>query len=210
MLILETKNIKKSFGDRIVLDYDQLQIRSGDKIGVVGQNGAGKTTLLNILSGELQPDEGIVKRFCDAAYIKQFSDEDVEADNMVLSEFNVIDKNKSNRISGGELTRLKIAGAVSKNNLLLLADEPTANLDFEGIQLLKNKLLQSEALVLISHDRELIDSVCNRILEVSDGKLTFFDGNFSFYKAQKEKMKEREWFEYENYLSEKNILKKLF
>ncbi|HEY5587301.1 MAG TPA: ABC-F family ATP-binding cassette domain-containing protein [Ruminiclostridium sp.] len=206
MLILDSLNIKKNFGDREILSFDQLKIRSGDKIGVVGQNGAGKTTLLNILAGELLPDEGIVKRFCEAAYIKQFSDEEIVADAKVLSEFAVQDKIKSVKVSGGEQTRLKIASALSKNSLLLFADEPTANLDFKGILLLKNKLSKAESLVLISHDRDLLDSICNKIIEVSNGRITFYEGNFSFYQQQKQKMVNREWFEYENYVDEKKHL----
>lgn len=206
MRILDSKNIKKNFGDREILSFDQLQIRSGDKIGVVGQNGAGKTTLLNILAGELLPDDGFVKRFCDVAYIKQFSEEEIVADAKALSEFDVQDKINGNKVSGGEQTRLKIAEALSKNSLLLFADEPTANLDFKGIKTLKNKLLKVESLVLISHDRELLDSICNKIIEVSNGKLTFFEGNFSFYQEQKQKMIDRKWFEYENYIEEKKHL----
>lgn len=206
MLILETTNIKVNFGDREILSFDQLNIRSGDRIGIVGQNGAGKTTLLNILSGELLPDEGIVKRFCDIAYIKQFSNEEIEADAKALSEFNVQDKIKSKKVSGGELTRLKIAGALSKNSLLIFADEPTANLDLQGIEALKNKLIKTESFLLISHDRELLDSVCNKIIEVSNGRLTFYEGNYSFYEQEKQKMVEREWFEYNHFIEEKKHL----
>jgi len=206
MLILEAINIKKNFGDIEILSFDQLQIRSGDKIGVVGQNGAGKTTLLNILSGNLIPDEGFVKRFCEIAYIKQFSEEEIVADAKTLSEFAVQDKINRNKVSGGEHTRLKIADAFSKNSILIFADEPTANLDFKGIETLKNKLIKAETLVLISHDRELLDSICNKTIEISNGRLTFFEGNFSFYQQQKQKMLEREWFEYENFIDEKKHL----
>lgn len=206
MLILEAINIHKNYGDREILSFDKLKIRSGDKIGLVGQNGAGKTTLLNILEGELLPDEGSVKRFCDVAYIKQFCDEEIVADAQVLSEFNVQDKIERNKISGGEHTRLKIASAFSKNSLLLFADEPTANLDFKGIQTLKSKLLKAESLVLISHDRELLDSICNKIIEVSNAGLTFYEGNYSFYQHQKQKIVAREWFEYENFIDEKKHL----
>ncbi len=206
MLILDAINIKKNFGDREVLCFEKLQIRSGDKIGVVGQNGAGKTTLLNILVGEQSPDEGIVKRTCDIAYIKQISDYEIAADAKLLSEFDVRDKVQNQIVSGGEETRLRIASALSKNSLVLFADEPTANLDLQGIEILKNKLLKTETIVLISHDRDLLDSICNKIIEVEDGKLTFFEGNYSFYKQQKQKMIDREWFEYKYYIDEKKHL----
>ncbi|QNU65308.1 ABC-F type ribosomal protection protein [Ruminiclostridium herbifermentans] len=206
MLIIDAINVKKNFLDREILSFDKLQIRSGDKIGVVGNNGAGKTTLLNILAGELIPDEGIIRRYCDIAYIKQISNEMIEADYELLSQFNVKNKLHKPVVSGGEKTRLKIAGAFSKNSVVIFADEPTANLDYKGIELLKKKLLKTETLLLISHDRELLDSLCNKIIEVENGKLSFFEGSYSVYKQQKQKILERERFEYENYIAEKKHL----
>ena len=206
MLILDCINIRKNFCDREILSFNQLQIRTGDKIGVVGQNGAGKSTLLNILAGDILPDEGIVKRFCEIAYIKQFSDKETKADSKVLSEFSVLNKINTIGVSGGERTRIKIASALSKGSVVLFADEPTANLDFDGIQTLKKKLLEAETLVLISHDSELLDGICNRIIEVAGGKLSFFDGNYSFYRQQKQEIIARELFEYESYIDEKKHL----
>jgi macrolide transport system ATP-binding/permease protein len=206
MLILDAVNVKKYFGDREILSFEQIQIRSGDKIGVVGRNGSGKSTLLNILSGDILPDEGSIKRHCDIAYIKQFSYSGEKADCKVLSEFSVQSRTHTADISGGERTRLKIASALSRNSALLFADEPTANLDFDGIQLLKKKLEQAETLVMISHDRELLDCLCNKIIEISDGKLSFFDGNYSFYKQKKQEITAREWFEYDKYIDEKKQL----
>nr|WP_110462062.1 ABC-F type ribosomal protection protein [Ruminiclostridium sufflavum] len=206
MLILEAVNIKMNFGDREILSFEKLQIKKGDKIGVVGRNGAGKTTLLNILAGEQLPDEGIVKRFCEIAYIKQMPDTGLEADDKALSEFNVRDKVNKLIVSGGEHTRLKIAAALSRNTLLLFADEPTANLDLKGIEILRKKLLAAETLVLISHDRELLDSTCNKIIEVADGEITGFEGNYSFYEQRRQQIINRELFEYESYISEKRHL----
>ena len=71
MLILEMKNIKKSFGDRLLLDIENLAIDSEDKIGIVGLNGVGKTTLMDILSKRIIPDEGIVKIYGSYSYITQ-------------------------------------------------------------------------------------------------------------------------------------------
>ncbi len=206
MLILDAINVKKNFGDREILSFEKLQVRSGDKIGIVGKNGSGKTTLLNILAGELSPDEGNVRSFCDIAYIKQLSNEKFEADFEILSQFNVKEKLHKPVISGGEKTRLRIAGAISKNSVVIFADEPTANLDYKGIELLKKKLTKIETLLLISHDRELLDSLCNQIIEVENGKVSFYEGNYSFYRQQKQRSIEREWFEYENYIAEKKHL----
>jgi len=80
MLLIEAQNIKKYYHGRKIIEFDDFKVYSGDKIGIVGQNGSGKTTFLNILSGEVETDEGFVGRFCDITYIHQFSDEGIEAD----------------------------------------------------------------------------------------------------------------------------------
>lgn len=206
MLILEAVNLKKYYGDRLVISVDNLKIQSGDKIGIVGQNGAGKTTLLNILAGETVTDEGFVKRYCDIAYIRQFSDNDITAEAKTLKEFGVKEKLNCDIVSGGEFTRLKIADALSKNNRMLFADEPTSNLDYKGIELLEQKLAQVKTLFLISHDRGLLNKLCNKIIEVKDGKLNFYEGNFSTYQEQKREETNREWLEYGQYINKKLAL----
>ena len=75
--------------------------------------------------------------------------------------------------------------------MLLFADEPTSNLDYKGIELLRQKLEKVESFIMISHDRSLLDALCNRILEVKDGGIRIFNGNFSFYREQCEAEKER-------------------
>jgi len=139
MLILEAHNIKKYYSDRLVIEIDDLKIYSGDKIGIIGQNGSGKTTLLNILAKEIEPDEGFVRQFCDIAYIRQFSEESICADKKLLKEFDLSQKVHQKVFSGGEKTRIKIANAFNRENLLVFADEPTANLDYKCIELLKQK-----------------------------------------------------------------------
>lgn len=206
MLFLEAVNIKKYYGDRQIIGFDELKIYSGDKIGIVGINGSGKTTLLNILSGELKADEGVIKKYCDIGYIRQFSEEEVRADNRLLKEFDLSKKAQQKAFSGGEKTRIKIANVFSKERLLIFADEPTANLDYKGIELLKQKLHQAEAFLLISHDRSLLESLCTRIIEVQDGKLNFYNGGYSFYREQREKEQQRAWQEYEGYISERTKL----
>lgn len=206
MLIIEAANIKKYYSDRLIIDIDNLKVYSGDKIGIVGQNGSGKTTLMNILSKEIEPDEGFVKRFCDITYIRQFSDESISAGQKLLKEFNLSQKICQNAFSGGEKTRIKIANALSSENLIVFADEPTANLDYKGIELLKQKLSKVESFLLISHDMLLLDSLCNKIIEVRDGKLKVYNGNYSFYKKQSEMEHEKALSEYEKYISEKSSI----
>ncbi len=217
MLLLEGVNIKKFYGDRQILGLDELKIYSGDRIGVTGLNGAGKTTLLDILSGELEPDEGCVKCYCRVGYIRQFDQNDTDYINPVgqeisgteirlLKEFNIDRKLDRAALSGGERTRLRIAGAFGSGNVLLFADEPTSNLDYKGIEILRQKLKAVESFVMISHDRSLLDSLCNRIIEVKDGGIRSFSGNFTFYRQQCEMERERAGLEYDKYIEEKTAL----
>ncbi|UZQ50252.1 ribosomal protection-like ABC-F family protein [Clostridium kluyveri] len=208
MLILEARNLKKYYGDRLILSFKNLKIESGDKIGVVGRNGAGKSTLLNILAGNAKEDEGIIYRHCSIAYIKQFSNEDITADGKILKEFKVDKKIDKDNVSGGEYTKLNIAAALSKEGELLLADEPTSNLDYDGIKLLQKKLSNIETFMLISHDRDFMDSLCNKIIEIENGKLVFYEGNYSSYIKQKARERKSIQNEYTQYISEKSRLQK--
>ncbi len=203
MLFLEATNIKKYFSNRLIIEFDEFKVYSGDKIGIVGQNGSGKTTLMNILSGELEPEEGFIRRFCDIAYIRQFSDEMIKADGKSLREFNLTDKVNQNVFSGGEKTRIRIANALSGSKLMLFADEPTANLDCKGVETLMQKLLMVDSFIIISHDRVLLDNLCNRIIEISNGELRFYNGNYTSYKQQREIELQYREQEYEKYVTEK-------
>lgn len=217
MLLVKAENIKKYFGDRLILDIDEFAIYSGDKIGVVGANGAGKTTLLKLLLGELEAEEGYINTYGSFSYVPQFSDYEEqeyleqEGDHQkLLKELNVNDKLYQDKISGGEETRLKLAGAFGKQGHIVLLDEPTANLDMEGIRLLQQKLKRMETLLIISHDRALLDEICTKIVEVAHGKITQYPGNFSEYERLKEAEKERYKKEYEAYLSEKKRLEEVY
>jgi macrolide transport system ATP-binding/permease protein len=182
-LILQAAGIKKQYGVRTVLDFDGIQIYEGDKIGVVGVNGAGKTTLLGILSGDVQPDEGTVTRRCDVGYIRQFEED--EGDEPALS--------------GGENVKKRIQREVGLEDSIVFADEPTANLDADGVKWLRGKLLAAKTVLLISHDRQLLDEVCSRMIEIKDGKLYFYTGNYSDYLEKTEKARERQSLEHAQY-----------
>nr|PZN08509.1 MAG: ABC-F type ribosomal protection protein [Caldicoprobacter oshimai] len=206
MLLLHAQNIKKYYGDRLILDIEDLKIYSGDKIGIVGVNGAGKTTLLEILTKNMVPDEGTVKLYTDFSYIKQFGVTDDKIDGRMAREFEINNRDKR-FLSGGEQTRLRIAGQLSKSSGILFADEPTCNLDMEGILLVEKKLMEYDgALLLISHDRELLDKVCNHIIEIENGKIRHYSGNYSDYKKQKEAERQRHQLEYDKYISERKKL----
>lgn len=209
MLILDINNVKKYYGYRLILDIKDLKIYSGDKLGLVGLNGCGKTTLLNLIAKEINPDNGTIKTTMEPFYIKQLEDgANKEVDNEYMSKLGLKDKNKE-FMSGGELTRLKIAKFLTDNRKFLIADEPTSNLDFEGINLLIEKLSNFDGCMIItSHDRDLLDKVCNKIIEIKDGKIKIYEGNYSDYKTQKELQKKTQELEYEKYIREKERLQK--
>ncbi|MGE5612872.1 MAG: ABC-F family ATP-binding cassette domain-containing protein [Bacillota bacterium] len=223
MLLLEAANLKKYYSDRLIVSVDDLKIYTGDRIGVIGQNGSGKTTLLDMLSGSIEPDEGYVKRYCEIGYIRQFDGENeflagkgpkLSCDKVgddapglkLLREFELNHKLQRDVLSGGEFTRMKIAGVFSRDNILVFADEPTANLDYKGIDIFKRKLTEIDSFMLISHDRDLLDTLCNKILEVKDGKIRIFGGNYTFYRQQCDMERKRAFLEYEKYIREKTAL----
>lgn len=209
MLLMNCHQVKKYFGDRLIFHIDHLKVYSEDRIGIVGTNGVGKTTLINVLSQRLKPDEGQIKLYGKAAYISQMEAPDQKKiSNEKASRFGV-NKIWDERMSGGEKTRFKIAEALDGHSVLLLADEPTSNLDMEGIQLVEEKFKAYKgALMIISHDRQLLNQLCNQILEVEDGRIKIYKGNYDHYKHQKMKEEEREQFEYEAYIKEKKRLEK--
>ena len=184
-----------------------MKIYQGERIGVVGANGCGKTTLLNILAGIDSPSEGTVRRYSRYAFIHQLEDTETHPVERIMEKrFGVPDLDHKT-MSGGERTRLKIARALSDQCPLIFADEPTCNLDLAGIQLLEEELKNFKgALVLVSHDRALLDSLCTRIIEIENGLVTGYTGNFSEYRRQKEAAGKRRLAEYEHYLSEKRRL----
>lgn len=206
MLVLQACSIKKSYGDRVIVQVEDLKIYHGEKIGIVGANGAGKTTLLELLAGRLSPDEGRLELRTRISYIGQEGGPGSDPDRKLAREFRVggVDGDVA---SGGEKTRLKIAADFDESAGILFADEPTANLDLDGIRLLEDKLAVFRgAMLLISHDREFLDRLCSKIIEIRDAGLQVFQGNYSDYLRQREAAFERQLFEYRQYVSEKKRL----
>lgn len=210
MLLLECSKIKKYFEDRLIVHIDDFKIYYGDRIGIVGANGSGKTTLLNLLSHRLEPDEGVIKLYEHPSYISQL--EPPKGQNIGSKwahKFGINPKWDENW-SGGEMTRFKVALALEENSKLLFADEPTSNVDMESIALIEEKFKEYKgALVVISHDRSFLDKLCNQILEIEDGRVKIYKGNYSDYYEQKIKERERLEFEYEQYITEKRRLEQI-
>ena len=204
--ILEANDLLLFFGDRRVLDIEHLAVYSGDRIGLIGENGMGKTTLMRVLSGELAPDSGTVRRMSPSAMIHQQGDADAGDDAETRAQFQARETREG--LSGGEMTRNRIAGALSAQPGLLLADEPTTDLDQEGLALLRKKLSTFPgAVLLVSHDRALLRQICTRIWYLEDGKVTDFPGGYDAYMAERERQRDRAAFEYDQYKSEQKRLK---
>jgi len=206
-ILLRASNIEKYYAENKLFSFNELKVYSGDKIGLIGSNGSGKTTLLNILFGNTSPDKGTLEHYCDISFITQFDEQDLNADKKSLSNFKLTDKQLSSKLSGGEYTRLKLASAFSKENMLLFADEPTSNLDINGVELFCEKMLQTESFIIISHDRALLDKLCNRIIEIKDRKLEFYSDNYSSYETESIKKEKNALLLYNNYELEKAHLK---
>lgn len=206
-ILLSANHIVQYFGDRKILDFEKLTVYEGDHIGIVGTNGAGKTTLLNILSGDLTPEEGSVIRTVPVRYFRQFRDKTENPDPQSCRKLGLAGNLSHKHLSGGERTRLGLA-ALGKESALIFADEPTANLDAEGVAICCRMLEQCSTLLLISHDRAVLDRLCTRIIEVKDGQLHLYTGNFTAYREQRELAFQRQQFEYQQYHSEKSRLEK--
>ena len=205
-ILLEAGGVELSFGPRTILEIKELKIYDGDRIGLIGENGAGKTTLLRVLSGEREPDAGTVRRFSEIAVIRQMGDADGESDARLRSEFDAQEHREG--LSGGEQTRRRIAAALSMRAHLLFADEPTTDLDAEGAAQLRRELAAYDgAMVLVSHDRSLLDALCTKIWHLEDGEITEFPGNYTDYRAELERRRAFQQFEYEQYRGEQARLR---
>ncbi|MDG4657262.1 ABC-F type ribosomal protection protein [Ectobacillus antri] len=186
---------------------DTITVEKGDRIGIVGANGAGKSTLMRVLAGEEQPDKGTVERRGSLAVIQQLHETLQDISPEMQKRWGV--PTGSAQMSGGEQTRLKIAAALEKHADVLLADEPSSHLDLAGIEEVEKQLKSFPgSVLLISHDRSLLDAVCTKILELEHGVLTLFKGNYSAYLAQKQLLAKQAQQEFENYERERTHLER--
>ncbi|MEC1773695.1 Msr family ABC-F type ribosomal protection protein [Schinkia azotoformans] len=208
-ICIELENIELSFLDRVVLNIPRLAVHQFDRIGIVGKNGAGKSTLLKLMDGQIKPEKGRVKRFIDFAYFDQQAIPEIKEVNYELKGKLSIPETEIEKFSGGEQTRLKLAQIFSNYHEGLLIDEPTTHLDAEGIQFFIEELnYYYGALVIVSHDRYVLDKLVTKIWEVDDGTVTEYTGNYSDYVAQKELQKRQQQEQHDQYVKEKSRLMK--
>lgn len=188
MIIVEANHIKHYVQDRLLVDVDKLEVHSKDRIGIVGRNGSGKTTLLSILAKKVALENGQVIQHANVGLLPQLKRTDTVK-------------------SGGEITQEYIQQALTSDAALLLADEPTTNLDTEHIEWVEKKLNNWQgALILISHDRAFLDSLCTTIWEIDEGHVTEYKGNYSQYSKQKEVEYQQKQQAFEKYHKQKHQL----
>jgi ATP-binding cassette subfamily F protein 3 len=213
--VLEMTNISKRFGDTVVYRGFSYLVEKGERLGLVGPNGAGKSTLLKIMGGVLVSDSGAVKYGAGVkvGYFAQHQWESLNSERTVLEEalseaqgmkeaevrsllgaflFSGDDVFKKVKVlSGGEKSRLALAKILLSPPNLLLMDEPTNHLDIESCRVLESGLKRFEgALVLITHDRRLMNEICTGILEVSGGSAEYYPGNYDEYRDKKQLMEQ--------------------
>tara|TARA_R110000868_G_scaffold45647_6_gene151302 strand:- start:1513 stop:3180 length:1668 start_codon:yes stop_codon:yes gene_type:complete len=210
--VIEVTGLRKSYGDRLLIDDLTFKIPKGAIVGIVGPNGAGKSTLFKMLSGDEQADAGKIDvgESVHLASVDQFRDH-MNDDNTVYKEisddsdiirignfelnsraycgrfnFKGADQQKfMKNLSGGERNRVHLAKLLKAGGNVLLLDEPTNDLDVETLRALENAILEFPGCAMvISHDRWFLDRIATHIMDYRDeGKINFYEGNYTEYAA---------------------------
>ena len=205
-------NLTHSYGDKILFLGADLEVERGDRIAFVGPNGAGKSTLLRLVMGMEQPDDGSARlgeHNVIARYFEQNQAEALDLSKTVIDTmFEAVPDwtqtqvrsllgsfcfsndtvfKEVGKLSGGEKARLALALMLLSPCNLLVLDEPTNHLDIPAKQMLEDALTDYEGAVLVvSHDRYFISRVANRIVELRDGELVMYRGDYAYYLEKKE------------------------
>ena len=215
-MLLNMEGVRKTYGDRTLVDQVTFYMKAGDRVGVVGVNGCGKSTFLRLAAGKERPDEGSVSYDPNVrlGYLPQdppFNPENTVMEQVetgldptareiaryeaveILTRLGIPDtEQKMGTLSGGQRKRVALAACLVHPADLLLLDEPTNHLDAEMIGWLENYLQRfTGGILLVTHDRYFLERVADRTAELSFGKLYLYEGGYSAYldgKARREEM----------------------
>lgn len=202
--------LSKRYEDKVIFDGADLMVHYGERVGMVGSNGSGKTTFLKMLLGEEQPDAGVVELGANvmAAYLPQkivFENEELTVIECFREDISIVEGKareylakfmfykksvfkKVKFLSGGERIRLKLAMLMFQDINLLILDEPTNHLDIDSIETLEAALEDFKGTIFfISHDRYFINKIGERVIAIENHGFKSYDGNYDFYKGEKEK-----------------------
>ncbi|NCJ07743.1 ATP-binding cassette domain-containing protein [Synechococcales cyanobacterium C] len=205
--VIIVKDLVKTYGDQILFLGANLLLERGDRIAILGPNGAGKSTLLHLLMGMESPDDGSIQLGAHnviPGYFEQNQAEALDLSKTVLETIHdeVPDwKNEEVRtllgrflfsgdtvfktvaaLSGGEKARLALAKMLLRPVNLLILDEPTNHLDIPAKEMLEEALQNYDgSVVIVSHDRYFIGQVANKIVEIRDGELKVYPGDYAYY-----------------------------
>lgn len=232
--VLTLEDVCKNFDNKTLLKDICLKVYKGERIGIIGKNGCGKSTLLKLIATKLPLDSGSIKIAQNAVmgYFDQNVD-DLYPDNTILQEINTninytqeylrsmaasflfkdedVDK-RIKDLSGGEKVRVSFIKLIQKHPNFLLLDEPTNHLDIYSIEILEQALSDFQGtLVVVSHNRHFLDSVCNTIYVLDENGLTKFKGNYNDYKEsiKKKTVIEKEKDTKNEYILQKEKSKKI-
>jgi ATP-binding cassette ChvD family protein len=215
-LVVEAKDLRKSFGDRLLFDGVNFNLPPGGIVGVIGPNGAGKTTMFRMFAGQEKPDSGELRigPSVKMAYVDQSRDalnpdktvwEEISNEQDLITvgtyttpsrayvgrfNFRGTDQQKLvGQLSGGERNRVHLAKVLKAGGNVLLLDEPTNDLDVETLRALEEAVLAFPGCaVIISHDRWFLDRVATHILAFEgDSKVVWFEGNYADYEEDRKR-----------------------
>lgn len=219
-ILLKATHIKKEYNDRLILKDVNFHIVTGECVGIVGNNGAGKTTLVNIIADQLSMDEGQLlwhDKTHTIGYLRQSTYYTEQAFETLVTEHDSshiqnffetshklgmntpmdMHENRLSKLSGGEKTKLALSQIWATNPSVLILDEPTNHMDYEGVQWLIKALHQFHGtVILISHDRYFMDQVCKRVIEIEEGIATSYKGNYTAYYEEKKFRHESQLHQY--------------
>ena len=213
-LVITAEGVRKSFGNRLIIEQLDFRLPPGGIVGVIGPNGAGKTTLLHMIAGREAPDAGVIRigETVRLGYVDQLRDA-LKPDNTVWQEISggqdEIDlgrrriasraycalfnfrgpdqQKKVGQLSGGERNRVHLAKMLKEGANVLLLDEPTNDLDVDTLRALEEALYEFPGCaVVVTHDRWFLDRVATHILAFEgDSQTVWFEGNYADYEADR-------------------------